>query len=169
MQVSYVGINEKTPILCGSFEFIAQKNNDKFLFSSPLIRNTKNWKTQTVGNNIFYYQRSINTQKLKEFEQLANIFDKKPKVTDKSCEFYLTADFVALQKLIGVNYKLFIKGETNLLNKLSECKNDTHFEHLKKYNEGISAPLNAQKCRSLSVAQTNNGIKHTKIPFLCLY
>lgn len=110
VKVSYIGVNEKKPILCGSFEFIAHKSNNSFLFSSPLFRNTKNWKEIKVGNNIFHYETSINNSKIKKFEKLANTFDKKLKVVNKQCEFYLTTDFVALQKLIGVDYKLGYNG-----------------------------------------------------------
>jgi hypothetical protein len=110
IKVSYIGVNEKTPILAGSFEFIAHKTNNSFLFSSPLVRNTKFWKTEKVGNNIFHYQNSINQDKLKEFAKLATQFDKKLKSTNKLSEFYLCSDFVALQKLIGVDYKIGYNG-----------------------------------------------------------
>ncbi|MBF4487660.1 hypothetical protein [Flavobacterium sp. CSZ] len=106
VQISYMGVNEKTPILSGSFEFIAHKQNNSFVFSSTLIRNTKNWKVLKAGNNTFHYESSVNHSKIKEFEKLANSFDKKLKVSDKHCEFYLTSDFSALQKMIGIDYKL---------------------------------------------------------------
>ncbi len=106
IKVSYIGVNEKTPILVGSFEFIAHKINNSFLFSSPLGRNTKYWKTEKVGNNIFRFQNSINKEKVKEFDKLATKFDKKLKSTNKLSEFYLCSDFVAVQKLIGVDYKI---------------------------------------------------------------
>jgi len=106
IKVSYIGVNDSIPILCGSFEFIAHKSANSYLFSSPLIRNTKNWKTTTAGNNTFHYQTSINQTKLKEFEKLASAFDKKLKATNKKCVFYLCRDFVELQKLVGVDYKI---------------------------------------------------------------
>lgn len=106
VKISYIGVNEKAPILCGSFEFIAHKTTNSFLFSSPLKRNTKNWKALKAGNNIFHYENSINNSKVKEFEKLANTFDKKLKVANKQCDIFLTTDFVALQKLIGIDYKL---------------------------------------------------------------
>ncbi|NLH32727.1 MAG: GIY-YIG nuclease family protein [Lentimicrobium sp.] len=36
-----------------------------------------------------------------------------------------------------------IKGETNLLNELSKCQNETHFRNYKR-KDGVSASLNAQ-------------------------
>lgn len=123
VKISYIGVNEKTPTLRGSFEFIAHKTNNTFLFSSPLIRNTKNWKTIKVGNNTFHYENSINTSNVKTFEMLVNTFDKKLKVVNSQCEFYLTSNFVALQKLIGVDYKLDYNGYSqNTLNSNFENK-----------------------------------------------
>jgi hypothetical protein len=92
--------------LRASFELIANKSNNSFLFSSPLLRNTKSWKTLTLGNNIFHYQTSINKTKVDEFNKLANQFDKKLKSTNKKSEFYLCSDFIELQRIIGVDYKL---------------------------------------------------------------
>lgn len=105
IQVSYIGIYKNNPFLRASFEFIAHKKNNSFTFSSPLLRNTKNWKVLIVGNNVFHYEATINKAKVKEFKELANSFDKKLKVANKQCEYYLTTNFVALQKLIGVAYK----------------------------------------------------------------
>lgn len=110
IKVSYIGINEKTPILRASFELIANKNNNSFLFSSPLIRNTINWQTLTLGNNVFHYQKTINKTKVDEFNKLTNQFDKKLKSTNKKSEFYLCSNFIELQKIIGVDYKLDYNG-----------------------------------------------------------
>jgi hypothetical protein len=124
IKVSYIGVNEKTPILVGSFEFIAHKTNNSFLFSSPLVRNTKYWKTEKVGNNIFHYETSINKEKLKEFDKLATKFNKKLKSVNKQSEFYLCSDFVALQKLIGVDYKIDYNGypQNNLSSTVGDKK-----------------------------------------------
>src|SRR5258708_26080409 len=43
IQVSFIGTNENVALLRTSFEFIAHKKDNSFLFSSPLSRNTKNW------------------------------------------------------------------------------------------------------------------------------
>jgi hypothetical protein len=105
VQVSYMGINEKTPMLRASFAFIAHKINDAYVFSSPLISNTKDWKLLKINNNIFHYKTSINTSKAKEYDKNAAAFDKKLSSFDKITEFYCCADFIELQKLIGVEYK----------------------------------------------------------------
>ncbi len=48
IQVSYIGTNENIAFLRASFEFIAHKSNNSYVFSSPLLRNTQNWKVEKV-------------------------------------------------------------------------------------------------------------------------
>lgn len=110
IQISYVGINENAPILAASFELIAHKSNNVFLFSSPLLMNTKNWKTKKAGNNIFHYKSIINKSKVQEFNKLTMIFDKKLKSRNKITEFYCCKNLLEMLKLIGVNYKLKYNG-----------------------------------------------------------
>ena len=137
IQLAYIGVNEKTPILVANFEIIAHKTENGFLFSSPLIRNTLNWKIAKVGNCIFHYKTSINKSKITEFEKMVVILDKKLKSVDKITEFYGCEDFSELQKLIGVDYKLEYNGreESTFSSVLGDKKliisgkHDTHFNN----------------------------------------
>jgi hypothetical protein len=112
VQVSYIGTNENTAYLRASFEFIAHKTGSSFVFSSPLLRNTKNWKIEKVGNTIFHYQNTINKDKIKEFNKLTSLFDAKLKATNKITDYYCTDNIIELQKLIGVDYKSDYNGRT---------------------------------------------------------
>ncbi|AIG29179.1 hypothetical protein IA01_01240 [Flavobacterium psychrophilum] len=105
IQLSYIGIYENKPMLRASFELIAHKTAHSFLFSSLLLRNTKDWKTEKVGNNIFHYKQTINKVKTKEFNKLTASFDLKLKSTQKITEYYCTDNIIEMQKLIGVDYK----------------------------------------------------------------
>ena len=137
IQLAYIGVNEKTPILVANFEIIAHKTENGFLFSSPLIRNTLNWKIAKVGNCIFHYKTSINKSKITEFEKMVAILDKKLKSVNKITEFYGCEDFSELQKLIGVDYKLEYNGreESTFSSVLGDKKliisgkHDTHFNN----------------------------------------
>ncbi|MEO5910884.1 MAG: hypothetical protein ABIP95_08345 [Pelobium sp.] len=111
IQVSYMGTNESVAMLRASFEFIAHKTADSFTFSSPLLRNTKNWKVDKVGNNIFHYQNSINKEKIKELNNLSSSFDLKLKSTNKITDYYCTDNIIEMQKLIGVDYKADYSGQ----------------------------------------------------------
>lgn len=106
IQVAYLGTNENTAYLRASFEFIAHKSNNKFVFSSPLLRNTQNWKVEKVGNHIFHYQNTINKDNIKEYNSLTMVFDKKLKAKNNQIvDYYLCDNIIELEKLIGVDYK----------------------------------------------------------------
>jgi hypothetical protein len=111
VQLAYIGINEKTPISVANFEIIAHKTEEGFVFSSPLIRNTQNWKVAKVGNCIFHYKTTLNKTKTNEYEKMTSVLDKKLKSANKISEFYGCEDFSELQKLIGVDYKLEYNGQ----------------------------------------------------------
>lgn len=105
IQVSYIAVNKDTAMLRADFEFIAHKNENRFLFSSPLVQNTKNWKVEKIGNNFFHYQTSLNKTKAEEYNKLVLLYDKKLNNTNKTMDLYCCANLVELQKLVGVNYK----------------------------------------------------------------
>ncbi|MFV8346473.1 hypothetical protein [Flavobacterium sp. ZB4P13] len=113
VQVSYIGVNENNVMLRTSFEFIAHKSDQSFLFSSPLLLNTKNWKVEKIGNTIFHYQNTLNKANAKEFNKLATLFDKKLKSETKITEFYCCENLTEIQKLIGVQYKSDYNGRTS--------------------------------------------------------
>jgi len=106
VQISYIGTKENTAFLRASFEFIAHPEGDSFLFSSPLMRNTKNWKVEKVGGNIFHFQIKINQEQAQSYGNLAAAFDQKLGSQNKVTEFYCCENLRELQKLIGVEYKV---------------------------------------------------------------
>jgi hypothetical protein len=112
LQVSFMGTSENVALLRTSFEFIAHKKENSFLFSSPLLRNTKNWKVEKVANNIFHYQGNLNKTKVQEFNKLTSVFDKKLNALNKVTEYYLCENIIDLQKLVGVDYKADYNGRT---------------------------------------------------------
>jgi hypothetical protein len=88
LQMSFIGIHQNMALLRASFQFIAHRTDNAFTFSSPLLRNTKDWKVKKVGNNIFHYRNTINNQKIKEFNKLASLFDSKLMVRNKTVDYY---------------------------------------------------------------------------------
>ena len=119
--VSYIGVNEGTAILRASFEFIGHKTGNSFTFSSPLLRNTQNWKIEKAGNNIFHYQNTINKEKVKEFNKLSTLFDAKLKVTNKVTDYYCNDNIIGLQKLLGVDYKSDYNGTAETVSSSTLC------------------------------------------------
>jgi hypothetical protein len=149
LQISYIGINNQIPILRASFEIIAHKREDTFLFSSPFLKNTKNWKVETIQNTIFHYQTTINKSKIKEYIKLTSFFDKKLKIENKTISFYCCENIIALQKLIGVQYKLDYNGRAESIwsatdkdNKIIVLGNDnatfSHFDPHDLWHDRLS-------------------------------
>ena len=135
--VSYIGVNEGTAMLRTSFEFIGHKTGNSFTFSSPLSRNTKNWKIEKAGNNIFHYQTTINKKKVKEFNKLTTLFDAKLKATEKVTDYYCSDNIIELLKLIGVDYKSDYNGseETVTSSTLGDRKIVVFGNHNATFNE----------------------------------
>ncbi|MEP2023429.1 MAG: hypothetical protein ABJH98_04880 [Reichenbachiella sp.] len=124
IQLSYIGTKDNESHLRASFELIAHQSDDAFLFSSPLLRNTRDWKTAKVNNNIFHYAKTINEENVQTFGRLAAAFDEKLKVDNKITEFYCTENLTALLQLMGVNYRLDYNGvrQANFSSSLGDKK-----------------------------------------------
>lgn len=105
IHIAYIGINEKSAILRAQFELIAHKTNDSYLISSPLFRNTRNWKTKKIQNHVFHYPYTLNSKKVQQFSTLASFFDKKLKNNSGESHHYLCDNDVDPLKLFGVGYK----------------------------------------------------------------
>jgi hypothetical protein len=75
--------------------------------------NTKNWKVEKVGNNVFHYKNTLNKSNTKQFNKLALEFDKKLKSVNKITEFYCCENMTELQKIIGVQYKVDYNSRTS--------------------------------------------------------
>ena len=106
IQISYIGTKGSTSFLRASFELVAHPADDNsFLFSSPLVRNTMNWKVEKVGSNVFHFQVKINKENAQQYGELAALFDQKLNLKNKVTEFYCYENLRDIQKLIGVEYK----------------------------------------------------------------
>jgi len=111
LQISYIGMHDDIPLLRACFELVAHRHNSSFLFSSPLIRNTKGWKKEEIGRNVFHYQASLNKASAKRYTRLAASFDSKLNSKNKVSEFYCCENIIELQKLIGISYKSDYNGK----------------------------------------------------------
>lgn len=112
LQISYIGTNESTAFLRAGFELIAHKTGDTFTFSSPLVRNTQNWKTEKTGNTVFHYKNTINKSKTREYNELTTTYDNKLNLKNKTTDLYCTDDLIELEKLVGVEFKADYNGRT---------------------------------------------------------
>lgn len=76
------------------------------------MRNTKSWKVEKVGNNVFHYKNRINKEKVKEFGRLTASFDLKLNAINKITDYYLCENLIDLEKLVGVDYKADYSGRS---------------------------------------------------------
>jgi hypothetical protein len=112
IQLSYLGINESTPILNASFEILAKYIDDKFYFLSPLQRNTFSWQTKKIGNCTFHFKKELNTKVAAEYANDVALFDKKLNAPQDNIVWYGCNDMPELLKNIGVLYKLEYNGRS---------------------------------------------------------
>jgi hypothetical protein len=112
IQLSYIGLNDNTPILMASFEILAKYIDDKFYFLSPLQRNTLSWQTKKIGNCTFHYKKELNTKVATEYVKDIAFFDKKLNAPQDNIVWYGCNDMPELLKSIGVLYKLEYNGRS---------------------------------------------------------
>ena len=89
VNIAYIGINKNEAILRANFELIAHKSNDIYLISSPLLRNTQNWKTLKIKNHTFHYPFSINNDIVQEFVNQTIFYDEMLKNNKGETHYYL--------------------------------------------------------------------------------
>jgi len=111
IQVAYIGTKDNAPQLRATIELIAQKDQERYLFSSPLARNTADWKTLVLENYTFHYQDTLDVEKAKEFQELTAFYDERLKIEAKETVFYLCENGVVSQRYFGLPYKLDYNGE----------------------------------------------------------
>ena len=111
VHVSYIGIDGQSANLRANFEFIAHKNKDSYLISSPLFRNTLNWKTKKFHNQVFHYPYTHDAEKVQRYAELTNSFDEKLKNTEIITHYYLCDNETDPLKIFGVEYKSDYNGE----------------------------------------------------------
>ncbi|MBP6794285.1 MAG: hypothetical protein KA143_04480 [Saprospiraceae bacterium] len=113
LQVSYVGVKDTIPLIRASFDFIAHKTKESFLFSSPLKMNTNNWKIENTGEHSFYYEHTLNKSKANEYSRLVLEFDTKLKSVNTITKVYCFKNLIHLQRILGVPYKSDYNGHTS--------------------------------------------------------
>ncbi|WP_456438625.1 hypothetical protein [Psychroserpens sp.] len=115
IQISYLRIIGKTPSTRAIIELIAHKIEDKYLFSSPLMHNTKSWRSTSVESFTFHYQDTADIKKAKKYQKLTAFYDKKLNLKPKEVHFYLFKDGSISQSHFGLLYKIDYNGIGNNL------------------------------------------------------
>lgn len=116
VQLSYLGVNDNTPILQAMFTLIAEKQGNQFYFSSPLKQNTVSWRSKKIKNITCFYKDTLNDEDVKAYDAASVFYDKKLKVDVLPTLVYYCDDFPEALQITGVNYHARYNGiKDNLL------------------------------------------------------
>lgn len=130
IQVSYVGTSDEATEIRAIIELIAYKSEDRYVFSSTMIRNTKNWKTASIENYTFHYRDTFNVEKSKAYIVLSKFYDQKINVEPKKVTFYLLEDGLRSQSYFGLPYKSDYNGRAGRMSwRVLRENEDIYFEH----------------------------------------
>lgn len=114
VQFSYLGIPDTLPLLHASFRLVAHRDGDRFLFYSPLRRNTGGWKVRHDGDFTFYFtDYPIDSLPIDAYVRKAAEFDRKLQAPGYRTTFYCCRTFDQALQVLGVDYKLEYSGVSN--------------------------------------------------------
>ena len=112
IQIAYISLTNSEPAITAIVEFIAHKENDKFLFSSPLLRNTKEWNTSTQQHFIFHYQNQSAENLVNQYLKYLKEYDEMLSVTAKT-DYYFCDDCESMTQMLrmaGILYSAEMNG-----------------------------------------------------------
>ncbi|MDU1891055.1 MAG: hypothetical protein E6767_10220 [Dysgonomonas sp.] len=114
IQVAYCTSQKGGQSIKGIFDFIAHKTDKGFLISSPLLRNTQDWKTEKEGNLIFHYQDIIAENIISQYIKYITEYDRQLNL-NKTTEYYFCDDCESMTQMLqlcGIRYKVDYNGLT---------------------------------------------------------
>lgn len=126
VQLSYMGVDESTPVLKASFKLMAKREGNLFYFYSPLKRNTATWKSKKMADFVFHYRSSLNATVVSNYVKKANEFDKKLNTPPYTNEIYYCDDLQEALELLGIDYKSDYNGSDH--GDLSSFENDIELD-----------------------------------------
>ncbi|MBW4889406.1 hypothetical protein KXQ82_06755 [Mucilaginibacter sp. HMF5004] len=105
IQLSYLAVDNATPILKASFKLIAEKKSEQYFFNSPLKRNTLTWQVKKTGSFTVYRNTTVKIPKLDKFIKKAIEYDKRVKAPNYPTSIYYCDNFENMLELMGVAYR----------------------------------------------------------------
>ncbi|MEX0273215.1 MAG: hypothetical protein AB3N16_02445 [Flavobacteriaceae bacterium] len=115
IQIAHMGTHEGIPYLRTSYNLVAHRSGESFLFSSPLKMNTVNWKHKNFHDIHFYFQDTANVKHMEQYARLVREFDKKLGRQNQLIHIYLAKDATELLRLFGVDYRMDYNGRNQLV------------------------------------------------------
>jgi hypothetical protein len=110
VQFSYVGHRENAPLVEACCTVLARKVGNKWIISSPLEENTMTWKMKTIGNCVFHYKTTINTEKAAAYVRTVASFDEKVNAGKATLDFYCCDNLQEAARLVGEDFRADYNG-----------------------------------------------------------
>lgn len=95
---------KKSPILLYSIEFMANKINKRFQFSTTLSENTKHWKRKKAGHITYHYRDTLHQSRAEKFDAKNKSIADKFGLEPEAFEFFMAENYQEILKLRGVMY-----------------------------------------------------------------
>ena len=114
IQLSYIGQSANTPVIRGSYRFMAKKQDDRFCFYSPLRQQTATWKTKRVNYITCYYKDTINLAEVKSYKRTLDYYQIKLKTPTRPVRLYYCDNSSEVLEVLGVDYIANYNGIKNI-------------------------------------------------------
>lgn len=109
LQLANVGVGAAAPMLRASYELMARRQGQQFVFYAPLGRNAAAWRRQQLGSYVFYYQTTL-PKGAANLVKAATLLDRKLQAPAQRTTLYCCPSLTEALRLVGVTYKLDYAG-----------------------------------------------------------
>ena len=110
LQLAVLATQGPVPQLRASFELDVKRTGSRFLFYSPLARQTAAWPTRQVGAVRFHYPTVLARKAAATYAAQAAAFDKKLGNQGQQTDFYVCDDLPTALQAIGLTAKADYQG-----------------------------------------------------------
>lgn len=133
LNIAFVGNSTDQPIINHICSIIANYENGKIKFASPLQYKTKNWKQKQIGNVLYHYKTDLNTVEAEKFDATSKSIAKNLGLDPLQLIFYKCENFQEVFSIIGfeydLNYNGVLKDSWMLGNTIFQGHNNEQFSH----------------------------------------
>jgi len=106
VQLNYMDVRKDTPVLRACCTLLAHRgDNNRWMVSSMLEENTRNWKTKKIGNCVFHYKAVLNERKAGDFARQIASYDKRLHADGTVFDFYTCANLTEATRLLGEDFR----------------------------------------------------------------
>lgn len=142
VQVAFMGISKEEPYLHAIFDIIAKKDNERFVFTTPLIKNTSGWRVITDKHVSAYYQSEATKEFASQYVKATVDFDKKLCVSQPITYYFCQSceTLPQLLQLSGILYHKELSGQNWIMMSFDTPEKSFYF-YPKRFFDNRTADL----------------------------